>query len=118
MKLILPIQLNPISRRKDKSVKLSMETREMSPEEILSLMALEGMEAWMMISPNETDLSETDLPTGRAEIGAKTPLERLIAVLYVMYKQKVAKGEYVGLFENFRNEKIETLIEIIKGKLD
>ena len=61
MKIILPTILNPISRRKDKSVKLSMETRELSPSEILTLMSMEGEERWLMFSSNKEELKDEEL---------------------------------------------------------
>lgn len=115
MKIILPVQLNPLSRRKDRSVKLSFETRELNTEEVLSLMACEGLEMWLALAPNSDELP--DLPEERAEIGAKTPSERLRSVLYVWFKQESDKGSFVGTFEAFRAEKLEKIIETIKGKL-
>lgn len=114
-KIILPAILNPISRRKDKSVKLGLETRELSPEETLALMAIEGSEMWLCLAPNEKDL---EIPEEQAEVDEKSPSERLKAVLYVLYKQETEKGKYIGLFENFRREKMEKLIEMIKSKLE
>lgn len=115
-KIILPASLNPLSRRKDKSVKLSFETRELSPDETLSLMALEGAEMWICMS---IDQKEADVPDnmGAVEIGEKTPSERLRNVLFVWYKQETDTGKYVGLFENFRKEKMETIINGVKSKL-
>ena len=115
MKIILPAVLNPISRRKDKSVKLSLETRELNPEETITLMALEGLEMWLCLAPNE---NEIEIPEEKAELDEKSPSDRLRNVLFVYYKQEITKGAYIGLFENFRKEKMEKLIEFIKKKLD
>ena len=114
MKITLPTTLNPISRRKDKSVKLSFETRELSAEETMTLMALEGAEMWLCLAPNP---EEIEIPEERAEVDEKSPSERLRNVLFVYYKQETQAGRYVGLFENFKKEKMERLIEFIKGKL-
>lgn len=116
-KIILPALLNPISRRKDKSVKLSFETRELSPEETIALMALEGAEMWICMSPDE---KEVELPDnmGAVELGEKTPSERLRSVMFVWYKQETEAGRYIGLFETFRKEKMEKIIEGVKSKLE
>lgn len=114
--IILPVELNPISRRKDKSVKLSFETRELTSDEVLTLMSLEGAEMWLALSPNQETIPE--LPKERAEVDSKTPSERLHAIMYVWFKQLSERGKYVGTFENFRKEKLESFIEIIKSKLD
>lgn len=115
-KIILPVQLNPISRRKDKSVKLSFETRELGQDEILTLMALEGGEMWLCMSPEENEANVPD-NMGAVELGDKTPSERLRSVLFVWYKQETDAGRYVGIFDNFRKEKMEKFIEGVKSKL-
>jgi hypothetical protein len=114
-KMILPASLNPISRRKDKSVKLSFETRELNPEETMILMAMEGAEMWLCMAMNEDEIP--DVPEERAEVDEKTPSERLRGVLFVWYKQLTDSQKYVGTFENFKNEKMETIIEGVKKKL-
>ena len=117
MKTILPVSLNPISRRKDKSVKMSFETRELSPEETMILMAMEGEEGWLLFSTNREEIKEEEIPQEKAEVDEKTPSERLRAVMFVWYKQESDKGRYIGTFENFRRNKIEIFIEGIKKKL-
>ena len=115
MKVILPAVLNPVSRRKDRSVKLSFETRELGTDEILSLMALEGNEMWIALAPNQDEIP--DIPTERAEVDEKTASERLNAVLYVWFKQETERGKFVGTFESFRKDKMESIIEGVKKKL-
>lgn len=117
MKTILPVSLNPISRRKDKSVKMSFETRELNPEETMILMAMEGEEGWLLFSTNREEIKEEDVPQEKAEVDDKTPSERLRAVMFVWYKQESDKGRYIGTFENFRRDKMEKIIESIKSKL-
>jgi hypothetical protein len=114
MKIILPASLNPLSRRKDKSVKMSFETRELTSEETMSLLALEGSEGWLCFAPNE---AEIEIPTGNVELGEKSPSERLRSVLFVWFKQETDAGRYVGLFDNFRKEKMESIINGVKSKL-
>lgn len=114
MKIILPASLNPISRRKDKSVKLSLETRELSHEELLTLMSLEGAEMWLCLAPNE---NEIEIPEENAEVDEKSVSERLRNILFVWFKQDIEAGKFVGLFETFRKNKMESIIEGIKTKL-
>lgn len=114
-KVILPAVLNPISRRKDKSVKLSFETRELASSETLALMALEGSEMWLCLAPNQEQI---EIPEESAHVDEKSPSERLKSVLFVWYKQEVDAKRYVGLFENFRRERMEKIIEGVKSKLN
>ncbi len=115
MKITLPAILNPISRRKDKSVKLSVETRELSPEETMTLMMMEGSEGWICLAPNQGDI---EIPEERAEVDEKSVTERQRAVLFVWWKQLTDKNQYIGTFETFKKEKIEKFIEGVKSKLD
>jgi hypothetical protein len=116
-KIILPAVLKPISRRVDKSVKLTLDTREVSPEEALALMALEGSEMWLCMSVEQ---KEADVPDnmGAVELGSKTPAQRLRSVMFILYKQETEKGKYVGTFDNFYNEHMEKLIQLLKDKID
>ena len=117
MKITLPVQLNPISRRKDRSVKLSFETRELQPSEILTLMSMEGEEGWLLFASQEAEIDLGDVPTSKAEIGIKSNSERLRDVIFVWYKQSTADQTFVGSFENFYKGKLETIIEGVKTKL-
>lgn len=112
----LPAQLNPISRRKDKSLKLSFETSEMGTEAIVTLMALEGLEGWLSFAPNQTDLPEA--PVENAEVEGKTPAQRMRAVLFILFKQAVAKGKYVGTFDGYYGEQVEKILNALKDKIE
>ena len=82
--LILPAQINPPSFRKDRSVTLKFETRELTPEEFQVIMAFQGTEGWVSFSQNKEEAIE--VPTEDAELGLKTPSERLLNAIYVQWK--------------------------------
>ena len=117
MKVTLPVQLNPISRRKDRSVKLSFETRELQPSEILSLMTFEGSEMWLLLASQEAEIDDSEVPEHKPELGTKSRSERLRDVIYVWYKQSVANQTFIGDFETFLNIKLDSIIEGVKTKL-
>lgn len=117
MEIILPVQLNPISRRKDRSVKLSFETRELQPNEILSLMTFEGSEMWLLLSSVEAEIAPSDVPDHKPELGTKSRSERLKNALYVWYKQCEKDQTFIGDFETFLNIKLDAIIEGVKSKL-
>ena len=116
MQILLPVQLNPISRRKDKSIKLSLETRELATDELLTLMSFEGQEAWMSLAFNKEQLPEA--PTENAEIETKSHAQRLRSVLYILYKQAVKKGKYVGTFDSYYAEQMERYITKLKELIE
>lgn len=117
MKITLPVQLQPISRRKDRSVLLKFETRELYPEEVLTMMSMEGEEGWLLFSSNN-DIKEEDIPDTNAEIESKSQSQRIKAVLYKLYMSETAKSTYIGTFENYYKIKTEKYIEHLKSKLD
>lgn len=117
MKVLLPVQLNPISRRKDRSVKLSFETRELTPSEILSLMTFEGAEMWLLLASVEAEIAPESVPNVKPELGIKSRQERLRDVMYIWYKQSVADQSFLGDFETFYNIKFDTIIDGVKSKL-
>jgi len=116
MQILLPVQLNPISRRKDKSVKLSLETRELGTDEILTLMSMEGQEAWCSLAFNTESLPEA--PTENAEIEKKSYSQRERAVYYILFNQAVKKGKYVGTFDSYYGEQMERYITKLKDLIE
>lgn len=114
MRIQLPATINPPRLRKDGSASISLDTRELTAEEIFTIMSLRHAEGWFVFSPNEEELQ---VPESHAEVDGKTPGERLTAVLYVWYKQETEAGRFVGLFDGFRKEKMEKIIEGVKSKL-
>lgn len=115
MKIILPSQINPPRLRKDGSASISFDTRELTAEEIFTIMSLRHSEGFLCFAPNE---DEIEIPEEKAEVDEKSPSERLRNVIYVWYKQEVDAGRFVGLFDTFKKEKYEKIIETIKSKLN
>jgi len=118
MKILLPVQLNPISRRKDKSVKLSYETRELTADETFMLMSMEGEEGWVLFSTNRDEVTEEGIPQENAELNQKSQSQRIKSVLYILYTQDTKKGKFVGTFESYYKEKTEKYIEHLKTFID
>ena len=115
-KIILPAIINPPTIRKDGSVSLKFDSRELSAEEYMIIMGFRNTEGWLAFQPNEAGIPE--LPKSSAEIDEKTPSERLRAVMFVWYKQESDKTKFVGTFEAFRREKMEKIIDGVKSKLE
>lgn len=115
-KILLPSILQPVSRRKDRSSVLKFETRELQPSELIALMALEGAEGFLQFSPNQ-DFDE--VPEEHARVNdLLTGSQRLKNALYVVFKQETTKGTYVGLFQQYYDQKIEKYIQHTLNQLD
>jgi len=114
--VVLPAILKPISRRADKSVMLKFDSREFDPEELLSIMALEGVEGWIQFSPNQ---EFNDVPEENAKVSdLKSPSARLKAALYRVYMEETKNGKYIGLFQSYYDDKMEKFIQHTLSRLD
>ncbi len=110
--ITLPAGLVSVNDLKDRSAKLTFETRELSNPEFVALRDIRGMQGWLAFSMNE--IQEEELPKELAETGTKTPSQRLRAVLFVKWKQENS----LLAFDVWYKSKMETLIQNIKNKLD
>lgn len=107
--ITLPASFDNISLRKDGSCLLKFETRELTSEELMTVLGFRNTTGWLLYSQNP-DMTAPDNP---AQLDTKSPSERLRDVLYVFYKQQ----NPVVSFETFYSEKMESIINQIKNKL-
>jgi len=117
MQILLPAVINPPRIRKDRSISISFDSRELLPEEMMSVLALSQSEGWLSFCPNQDELPE--IPKKSATVDLKSASERLRDVIYVWYKQETDKGRFIGIFDTFYNQKMDSIIESVKdNKLD
>ncbi len=107
-------QLTRIASTVDGALTLGVHTKELDPVEKVQIMEFHNKQGWLLFSPNV--IEDKDIPSARAEIGSKTPSQRLRAVLYILWEQSTKETR--GTFEDFYSSKMEALIEKIKEKLD
>ena len=114
----LPAELEGYRSLKDRTLKLSFETRELSPEQMANVhYALEKV-GFLVFSPDpftSEQLKELDSIKVDFEDQGKTPSKRLQAVLYVWWQQK---PEGYKVFNDFYMAQMEKLITHFKGKLE
>ena len=105
--------LDAISTAKDRTLKLVFRTQEMDPVEAGVLHALVHNEGYVAFAPDA--IQEMKVPEGKPEFkDGKSPSQRLRNVIYVYWEQQGKQGD----FETFRKQKMETLIDFIKSKLE
>jgi hypothetical protein len=109
----VPAQVVNMNPRQDRSWKLVFETRELSGEEVKILADNFQGEGWLLFKPNG-DISEEEIPEGKADSGTKSQSQRLRDVIFVLYKQQDSKVD----FETFYRVYLEKLIEYTKTKLE
>lgn len=106
-----------VSTRKDKTLKVTIGTSEMTPDDAAQILNLNQQFCYMAIKHEpfvkvEEDIInelKTDFPD------AKTPSQRLRNILYRLY---VANNEGYKDFQNYYTAKLETIISHFKSKLD
>ena len=113
---IVPVYIENITTRKDKTVKLTLGTQELSPANAGELFRLLGQLACCYISPKEIGQREIDqVDKLEPEMGGKTQSQRLRNVLYKMWDQN---HEGYDEFNNYYHSKMDVLIEHFKSKLE
>lgn len=110
-----PVLVTGLSTKVDKSIKVTLETQEMSSQDSAILFDLRGMPAWAVIAPSEIKEEDVKISSERADpaIGQKTPSQRLRAVIFRFWQQT---GGTID-FESFYRIQIEGLINKFKDRL-
>lgn len=105
-------QAGAVTSRQDGSVKISFVTPELRPSEAGALIILHGKKCCVSIVPE--DVPPEEKISVDTERGEKSPSLRLRSVLFVWFQQQ--RPEHTT-FEPWYREKMETLIEHVKAKL-
>ena len=110
----VPATIEGISTRVDKTLKITLSTQELPPNEAAKILSLHQTFGWMLFSENE--LSEKDIPPEPTPEfkSDKSPSERLRAVLYVYWETNTDKKKP---FNNWYKDWIEGKIKEIKDYL-
>jgi hypothetical protein len=104
--------ITSLSSKKDGSLGLRVETPELTPDEKVAFMELQGINLTMLIEA--TDFESKEIKVVKSEIETKSPSQRLRAVIFVLWKQQGCPGE----FSDFYLKCMEKLIEQVKQRLD
>ena len=117
--ILFPGILTGIRSRKDKTLAITFETQELSPDQSSGLMQNLNEFGYIafkkeMFKTDEKELLESLKAEALEETG-KTPAQRLRGVLYKNWEQK---NEGYELFNDYYRAKLEVIITHFKGKLD
>lgn len=111
----MPIQIENIATRKDKTVKIVIGTQELSPDYAGQLFALNGLMAVCYISEKTIDQSEIEkIDKLDPEFSGKTQSQRIRGVLFKLFEQS---HEGFKDFESYYRAKTELYIEHLKSKI-
>ena len=107
-----PAIITSIRAKVDRSLSFSATTPELTNEEKVLFMELQGINTTMTIEPlDEQNVPEVKI---KGDLEQKTPSQRLRAVLFVLWEQEGRKGEFEDMYKN----NMEKFINLIKAKLD
>lgn len=112
--LILPVIVDKIESLKDGSLKVTMETPELSSENAAALFEYRNKQVIAFLSETQVSPDQLNIKDVSVEFkNDKTPSQRLRSVLYVYWEQNKPTQD----FETFYSRKIEDFIKIVKDKL-
>ncbi len=112
----LPAIINAPRFRKDKSISISFDSRELQPSEMVTILSMQGSEGYLLFKKNEIKAEE--IPQGDSELETKTQSKRMKEVLYKLYLQDTKNLKFVGSFESYYKQKTEMIIEKYKSLLE
>lgn len=103
--------LTGITAKVDGSLSLRFTTPELTSREKAAVMDLQNVNNTLTIRPN--DSAKAEVAEVKAELGSKTPSQRLRSVIFVLWKQQGHDD-----FEIYYRNIMEKIIDQIKNKLD
>lgn len=105
------ITFGSMTSKKDGSLGIRIETPELSEQERVEFMKLQPTVCTAIFDPiDET----TDIMEVKHEVDAKTPSQRLRAVLFILYRQ----SDQDKPFSQFYDEKMEAIISKLKERIE
>lgn len=116
--ITIPAVLENVSTRKDKTLKLTFGSNELSPNQAAELLTSAdkyGYLAFKIESFQKSELENIEGLKSEIDFGLKTPSQRLRGVLFKLYE---SDSEDFKTFAKYYDHKMEQLINHFKTKLD
>lgn len=115
--ILLPAQIEGIQSRKDKTIKLTIGTQELSPSQAADLFQLNQQFCYFAIKVETFQKNEIeDLNSFKADLETnKTPSQRLRGILYLNYEKD---NEGYKDFTTYYVSKMEMICDHYKTKLN
>jgi hypothetical protein len=113
--ILLSTYVENISTRKDRSVKITLGTQELSPEQAGDLFNIMNHLAVTYISSKDIgDEEMKQVDQVNPDIESKSQSQRIRSVLFLLFKQN---NEGFKDFDSYYKSKTEKFIDHLKGKL-
>jgi hypothetical protein len=113
--ILLACVIDKITTLKDKSVKITIDTQELSPQNAGEIFTLMNTLATVYISPSEiTSREMAQVDAIEPEMPGKSPSQRMRNVLFILWKQD---GEGFREFDMYYLKKMEDIINEMKNNI-
>lgn len=113
--IILACIIDKITTLKDRSVKITLDTQELSPTKAGEIFTLMNSLATVYISPSEiTSREMAQVDSIEPEMPGKSPSQRMRNVLFILWKQD---NQGFKEFDSFYKERMETYIQELKNNI-
>lgn len=115
--IIIGSVIEGMTSRKDKTMKLTIGTQELSPDQAATIFGMNQQFCYVAIKKENFTAEETDMIESlKTELDSqKTPSQRLRGILYRNYEQH---SEGYADFSTYYQAKMDKLCEHFKSKLD
>lgn len=117
--IFLPVIVEGIGTRADRTLKITLGTQELTPKEAGELFSLHQQAAYVMIKAEMFNTAERDLlekiQADQTEYNGKTPSQRLRNVLYRVFE---TDPQSFNDFTRYYEYQMERLITHFKNKID
>jgi len=108
-----PSQLTKLETRVDGSIKVIIETQELSGNDMADLFAYRGQLGYTTFTPNAETI--VDVPEEKVNDNSKSASQRLRNVLYIAWEKT---GKKVDTFTMYYDMQMERIINQIKDRLE
>jgi hypothetical protein len=115
--ILLPAQLEGIRTRKDRTLTLTFGTQELAPAKMGHLLTMNQNVCFLAVKADPFSTEETQLITelkADIELTAKTPAQRLRAVLFRLWEQQGDTEDFPTYYER----EMHKITEHFKSKLE
>jgi hypothetical protein len=114
--IIVAAQIEGIASRKDKTIRLTLGTQEVTPNDAATLFQLNQQLCYVAIKKEDFQVEELDIIENlKTEFENKTPSQRLRGILYRVYE---SNNEGYKDFSTYYLSKMEKICEHYKSKID
>lgn len=113
--IILACIIDKITTLKDRSVKITLDTQELSPTKAGEIFTLMNSLVTVYISPSEiTSREMAQVDSIEPEMPGKSPSQRMRNVLFILWKQD---NQGFKEFDSFYKERMEKYINELKNNI-